>query len=56
MGFCWWSQLAFFLVLEGMNGFHGTMNEHFVRAGKGLIYGGLLAACVVHLHLSHQSL
>ena len=40
--FVGWSQLAFFLVLEGMNGFHGTMNEHFVRAGKGLIYGGLL--------------
>ena len=35
--FVGWSQLAFFLVLEGMNGFHGTMNEHFVRAGKGLI-------------------
>ena len=42
MGFCWVEPLAFFLVLEGMNGFHGTMNEHFVRAGKGLIYGGLL--------------
>ena len=42
MGFCWVEPVGVLLVLEGMNGFHGTMNEHFVRAGKGLIYGGLL--------------
>ena len=40
--FVGWSQLAFFLVLEAMNGFQGSMNEHFIRAGKGLIFGGLI--------------
>jgi len=39
--FVGWSQLAVFLVLEGMNGFSGSMTDHFVRAGKGLLFGGL---------------
>ena len=39
--FVGWSQLAVFLVLEGVAGFSGSVNEHFIRAGKGLLFGGL---------------
>lgn len=39
--FVGWTQLAVFLVLEGMAGFSGSLNEHFVRAGKGLLFGGI---------------
>jgi len=39
--FVGWSQLAVFLVLEGIAGFSGSIDEHFIRAGKGLLFGGL---------------
>jgi len=39
--FVGWTQLAVFLVLEGMAGFSGSLNEHFIRAGKGLLFGGI---------------
>jgi len=39
--FVGWTQLAVFLVLEGIAGFSGSLNEHFVRAGKGLLFGGI---------------
>ena len=40
--FVGWTQLAVFLVLEGLGGFEGSLNDHFIRAGKGLIFGGVL--------------
>jgi len=40
--FVGWTQLAVFLVLEGLGGFGGSLNEHFIRASKGLIFGGVL--------------
>jgi len=44
--FVGWTQLAFFLVLEGMAGFQGSLNEHFIRAGKGLVFGGVIGVPV----------
>lgn len=40
--FVGWTQLAVFLVLEGVAGFQGSINEHFIRAGKGLLFGGVI--------------
>ena len=40
--FVGWTQLAVFLVLEGVAGFQGSVNEHFIRAGKGLLFGGAI--------------
>ena len=39
--FVGWTQLAVFLVLEGISGFSGSFNDHFIRAGKGLLFGGV---------------
>jgi len=44
--FVGWTQLAVFLVLEGMAGFQGSVNEHFIRAGKGLLFGGAIGVPV----------
>tara|TARA_Y100001934_G_scaffold232890_1_gene282038 strand:- start:11 stop:2635 length:2625 start_codon:yes stop_codon:yes gene_type:complete len=38
-----WSMLAAYLVLEGINGFTGTMSEHFMRALYGVGIGAVAA-------------
>lgn len=37
-----WTMLAAFLVMEGINGFSGSLADHLMRAGYGAVIGGIL--------------